>query len=208
MSLFRRRVRRSISALGSPTSLTENVASGLSRGPQTWDPSGIEAVEPSISSPSPLDRGYRIQYKPSLHGLNTVPSSELLTYNPKYPFGERSRKVRAELDPKLQRFVNAVADHWDVSLIEGYRSPERQLELYNSGASKVKVGKHNSNPSKAVDMAPYPIDWNDIDQFIRFTYFCKGLAEGLGIKVRNGADWDGDNDYSDHSFLDWVHWEV
>lgn len=132
-----------------------------------------------------------------------------LDYRPKYPFSKASLARLANTTPRQIDLWMTIADHWDVSIIETYRTPERQLALYNQGphVTKVKFGKHNTMPSEAVDAAPYPIDWNDTDQFIRFTYFVKGVAAEKGYAIRNGADWDNDNDYEDHSFLDWVHWE-
>lgn len=191
MNLFSRRVRRAVTgSMARDLSTPTNTIAGLIREQQR------------------VGAGTTDTYTPDSFRLSTVPLSEQGNYRPVHAFGERSRKVRSELDPRLQKFCNAVANHWDVSLIEGYRSPERQLELYNSGASKVRVGKHNTSPSRAVDMAPYPIDWNDIDQFIRFTYFAKGLIAAMNLPIKNGADWDEDNDYADHTFLDWVHWEL
>ena len=33
-------------------------------------------------------------------------------------------------------------------------------------------------------------------------------ADELGIAIRWGADWDGDGQHTDHSFIDWVHFEL
>ena len=48
--------------------------------------------------------------------------------------------------------------------------------------------KHNKLPSKAVDVAPYPIDWNDPDRFYHFAGYVRGIAEGMGIKIRWGLE--------------------
>lgn len=127
---------------------------------------------------------------------------------PKFPYSTTSLARLQTCDPRLKKLFMAVADRYDVSIIEGYRPLERQLELYNNGKSKVKMGKHNSTPSKAVDAAPYPIDWNDPEQFIEFGYFVMGVAHGMGIPLRWGGDWDGDMDMSDQTFNDRVHFEI
>jgi len=74
----------------------------------------------------------------------------------------------------------------------GHRTKEKQEEAFNSKHSKVHFpkSKHNSLPSKAVDVAPYPIDWNDLERFYNFGGYVRGIAESLGIKIRWGGDWN------------------
>ena len=78
-------------------------------------------------------------------------------------FGRRSKERLATCDEKLQKVFNEVIKHVDCSVLEGHRSEERQNKLYEEGKTKVKYpkGRHNASPSLAVDVAPYPIDWND-----------------------------------------------
>ena len=33
-------------------------------------------------------------------------------------------------------------------------------------------------------------------------------SKELGVPIRWGADWDGDGQHTDHSFVDWVHFEL
>ena len=68
--------------------------------------------------------------------------------------------------------------------------------------------KHNKLPSKAVDVAPYPIDWNDPDRFYHFAGYVRGIAEGMGIKIRWGGDWNGNFDLKDQNFYDLPHFEL
>ena len=63
-------------------------------------------------------------------------------------------------------------------------------------------------PSLAIDAAPSPIDWNDRERFFYFAGVVKGVAEEMGIKIRWGGDWDGDNDFDDQTFDDLVHFEL
>ena len=111
---------------------------------------------------------------------------------------------------KLQRLFNEVIKHYDCSIITGCRSNEEQDELYKEGKSQCKGGqsKHNHSPSLAVDVAPYPIDWDDTKRFYHFVGVVKGIASQLGIKLRTGADWDDDNDLNDQSFFDLNHFEL
>ena len=100
-------------------------------------------------------------------------------------------------------FFCEVAKHYDLTIICGYRNEEDQNEAVRTGKSNViwPNGKHNSQPSLAVDAAPYPIDWNDKIRFYHFVGFVRGVASQLGIKIRCGADWDGDFDLKDQNFL-------
>lgn len=129
---------------------------------------------------------------------------------PKY--SKRSKNKLSTCDEKLQALLNEVIKNYDCTILEGHRTVERQLELYNQGKSKIdginKLGKHNYSPSKGIDVAPYPVDWNDTKRFYHFAGYVKGVADTLGINIRCGADWDGDNDFSDQTFNDLVHFEV
>jgi len=127
-----------------------------------------------------------------------------------YKFGTRSTKNLSEAHPDLQALFNEVIKHYDCTVIEGYRGEDEQNKAYHAGASKLKFpqSKHNKTPSLAVDVCPYPIDWKDKDRFYHFVGFVKGVASQMGINIRCGADWDGDNDFKDQSFHDLPHFEL
>ena len=76
-------------------------------------------------------------------------------------FGRKSKERLASCDPKLQKLFNEVIKHVDCSVLEGHRGKERQNKFYDEGKSKVRYpnGRHNANPSLAVDVTPYPVDW-------------------------------------------------
>ena len=125
-------------------------------------------------------------------------------------FSNRSKERLATCHADLQRLFNEVIKKYDCAILEGHRSNERQEELYHQGKSKLRAGfsKHNENPSIAVDVAPYPINWNDRNRFYHFVGYVKGVADQLGIEIRCGADWDGDNDLHDQTFFDLPHFEL
>ena len=125
-------------------------------------------------------------------------------------FGTRSRQNLVTCDSRLQRVFDEVIKHVDCSILCGSRSKEEQEELYRTGKSKVRwpKSKHNSLPSKAVDAVPYPIDWNNKERFYLFAGFVKGVAADMGIKIRLGADWDGDFNPRNQSFHDLPHFEL
>jgi len=101
----------------------------------------------------------------------------------------------------------------DFSVLEGHRGKDLQNLYYDQGKSKLRFpdGKHNSNPSLAVDLAPYPIDWNDSKRFILLAGVVLGCAHALGVKMRWGGWWQGDiSKYKKgaQSFNDLPHYEV
>jgi len=146
-------------------------------------------------------------------------------------FGKRSLEQRATLDNRLQFVLDKVIQHVDFSVLKGKRDKKDQEKAFISGLSKVHWpdSKHNcpieephlskkdwredpQGESRAVDIAPYPIDWNDLKQFC----FLAGqvVAEGRtqGVILRWGGDWDmdGQGNWRDSGskFNDLVHFEV
>ena len=143
-------------------------------------------------------------------------------------FGRRSKEKLETADPILQNLFRVVIQFIDCSIIFGNRESAEQFELFKKGRSfidnkwvitdKSKVvtykdgfrekSKHNYLPSKAVDVVPYPIDWEDREKAYYFAGIVKGIAYMMGIKVRWGGDWDSDNDLKDQTFNDLWHWEI
>jgi len=125
-------------------------------------------------------------------------------------FGKRSKKHLETCDKRLQKVLNEVIKHVDCSVIEGHRSGERQNKLYEEGKTKVKYpnGRHNANPSRAVDVVPYPIDWNDRERFHLFAGFVLGIAQSMEIKLRWGGDWNMNFEVDDNNFDDFPHFEL
>ena len=125
-------------------------------------------------------------------------------------FSDKSLDKLQSCHTDLQKIFNEVIKNYDCSVLEGHRSNERQDELYSQSRSKLKGGqsKHNHIPSLAVDVAPYPINWNDKIRFYHFVGYVRGVASQLGIEIRCGADWDGDFDFGDQTFNDLPHFEL
>jgi len=127
-------------------------------------------------------------------------------------FGKRSKERLKGVDDRLVNVLNEVVKYFDITVIEGLRSQKRQNELVEQGKSKTKFGKHVQG--KAVDIAPYPIDWNARDDFHYLGGFVLGIAAMMGVDVRWGGDWS-DSSLSqnqrttkDNSFDDLVHFEI
>lgn len=122
----------------------------------------------------------------------------------------------ATCDPRLRRVFAAVGQIYPCTVITGHRGQAEQNAAFASGASQKKWpnGNHNSNPSRAVDVAPLPVNWKDIAAFHRFAFFVLGVGHALGVKLRWGGGWDDnrDGDIGDlnppKSFNDLPHFEL
>ena len=125
-------------------------------------------------------------------------------------FGKRSKSRLETCDQKLQDVFNEVIKHVDCSILEGHRSGERQDQLFEEGKTKVKFpnGRHNANPSRAVDVAPYPINWDDRERFHLFAGFVLGIAKSMGVNLRWGGDWNMNFEVDDNQFDDFPHFEI
>ena len=120
-----------------------------------------------------------------------------------YKFGKRSTKNLSEAHEDLQKIFREVIKHHNCSVLEGFRTEEEQNYLNKTGKSMLvwPKSKHNVKPTKAVDVVPYPIDWDDIPRFREFCSFVKGVAAGMGIElVSGGLDWV--------TFKDYPHFEL
>ena len=130
-------------------------------------------------------------------------------------YSKRSKDRLATCDQRLQDVFNEVIKHVDCSILEGHRSKERQNKLYDEKRTKVKYpnGRHNSNPSKAVDVTPYPVKWEDRERQTFFAGFVLGIARSMGINLRWGGNWDmykenGKWEDADNRFDDFPHFEI
>lgn len=129
-------------------------------------------------------------------------------------FSRESLTQLATCDKRLQQVLSEVIKVFDFSVIEGHRDQKAQDRAYAKGLSKLRWpnGNHNSLPSMAVDIAPYPIDWSEKEKaHLRFAYlagFVMSEAERLGIKLRWGGDWNRNQDPRDETFLDLPHFEI
>lgn len=126
-------------------------------------------------------------------------------------FGSKSKKKLENVDPRLVKVLEDVIE-WgpDFTILCGHRGEEAQNNAVEEGRSKVEWpnSKHNSKPSIAVDIAPYPIDWKDVKRFQILAGLVIATGKKHGLNLRWGGDWDGDWDYKDQSFHDLPHFEI
>lgn len=125
-------------------------------------------------------------------------------------FSKKSSDRLNECRQEIQDIFNEAIAIFDFSVLCGHRSKEDQDKAYIEGISKFKwpLSKHNSYPSKAIDVAPYPIDWNDIKRFFYLAGIVEGIARMKGIGIRWGGNWDGDDEFNDQTFNDYCHFEL
>ena len=97
---------------------------------------------------------------------------------------------------------------FDITVLEGSRTAERQAELLKQGATKVKVSRHMSG--NAIDIAPYPTDWNDTERFKIVAHHMFAAAKELGIVIRWGGNWSRIDETvkPTSSFVDMPHFEL
>ena len=125
-------------------------------------------------------------------------------------FGKRSKNALHSCDERLIKVFDEVIKTVDCSVLEGHRGQSKQDKYYEEGKSKVKYpsGRHNKLPSMAVDVAPYPIDWDDRERFHLFAGFVLGIAKSMGINLRWGGDWNQNWFVDDNKFDDFPHFEL
>ena len=125
-------------------------------------------------------------------------------------FGTRSRNALHSCDERLKKVFNEVIKTVDCSVLEGHRDKDKQNKYYEEGKTRLQypLGRHNELPSRACDVVPYPIDWNDRERFTLFAGFVLGIAKSMGIILRWGGDWDQDWTVKDNKFDDFPHYEL
>jgi peptidoglycan L-alanyl-D-glutamate endopeptidase CwlK len=127
-----------------------------------------------------------------------------------YRFGKRSRARLKGVDSRLVNVLNELIKVMDVTIIEGVRSAETQNKYFKDGKSKLDGinKKSNHQLGKAVDLAPYPINWEESNRFYYMGGMVRGIAKQLNLKIRWGGDWDSDGETKDQTFMDLVHIEI
>ncbi len=107
----------------------------------------------------------------------------------------------------LARVLTVAIRMTDFTVLEGHRSVEKQHDLYTQGRELrngvwiksgktvtnidgvTKMGMHNYSPSRAVDLAPWPIDWEDHNRFHFMAGVILTVAIDLGIHIEWGGFW-------------------
>ena len=126
-------------------------------------------------------------------------------------FGKKSKSKLDTVHSDIRRVMEIAIQHVDFTVIYGHRSKQEQDALYaEGGKTQVKFpnSKHNSLPARAIDIAPYPIDWANHKRFTYLAGIIMGIAASEGVKMRWGGDWDMDNNPANETFWDAGHFEL
>lgn len=134
----------------------------------------------------------------------------------RFVFGAESRKQLATVEPQLVQVCERALSYGvlDFAVVEGHRGEAAQNAAHAKGASQLPwpKGNHNAVPSRAVDLAPHPIDWSDktaaLERFVLLAGLMLAASKELGIPIRWGGDWDCDGDTRDERFRDRPHFEL
>lgn len=144
----------------------------------------------------------------------------------------------AGVHPALASMVKRAAANLgrDVIVIEGVRTVGRQRELFAKGRTteqleaagvngvpgqpgekkvtwtlKSKHLQQKDGYAHAVDLAPYDagaIKWNDLAGFDAIALAMFRIATAFGVRIRWGADWDGDGKWREKGESDSPHFEL
>jgi peptidoglycan L-alanyl-D-glutamate endopeptidase CwlK len=106
-------------------------------------------------------------------------------------FSKRILENLATCHEDLQKIAHEAIKYQDFSVICGHRTIDEQNRAFREGNSKLQwpFSKHNTYPSLAFDIAPWPINWNDLRQFLRLSGTIKRASSSLGIEIVWGGDW-------------------
>lgn len=123
---------------------------------------------------------------------------------------ERDKTRLASVDYRLVRLVEEVSKNFPLMVICGHRGEAEQNAAFEAKKTKVRWpnSKHNFMPSKAVDLAPTPLDWNNKAAFVALATLMINEAKKQDVLIRWGGDWDLDGDWKDEKFLDMPHFEL
>ena len=136
-------------------------------------------------------------------------------------FSNRSATRLGECHADLVALFLEVIKHRDCSVLCGARSKADQDKAVAERRSNALWPSSNHNvdgvrrvTSWAVDVSPYPIDWENLERFAGFATFVQETAKRMlsdgrmTHAIRWGGDWDLDGDWKDERFLDMPHFEI
>ena len=132
----------------------------------------------------------------------------------KYKLSERSLNSLKGVNPSLVKVVERAIEltEQDFLVLEGVRSKEQCYINYGKGRTAAQCSAKGvptkyaqpslskvtwlNNPlaskhvtGNAVDLVPYPINWNTISKFTTISKAMKQAAKELGVDLEWGGDW-------------------
>jgi len=147
-----------------------------------------------------------------------------------FKFGKTSLERLTTVDPRLAAVCHLALSKSpiDFMVLEGKRTVERQHQLFGQGRNAEQLRRAGVDPKharpdmdvvtwtlksnhftgRAVDLVPYPVDWNDLSKFNAMAKVMMEAAKELGTPIRWGADWDRDGNPREKGESDSPHFEL
>ena len=115
---------------------------------------------------------------------------------------ERLDTCDTRLRRVIERAIKIVPEELDFTVLCGYRNEVDQERAFNTGVSRLKwpESRHNKQPAMAVDVVPFPIDWDDLNRLNRLASYIFRAAIIEKVDIEWGGHWP--------KFKDYPHWEI
>lgn len=125
-----------------------------------------------------------------------------------FKFSRRSEENLKGVHPDLVKVARLALQltEQDFTVIEGVRTKARQQQLFKQGATKTLNSRHLTG--HAIDIVPYPLDWNDLVAFGKLAKAMFAASKQLKIPIRWGGDWNMNGRSDDEKFYDGPHFEL
>ena len=119
-----------------------------------------------------------------------------------YKFGETSLKRQEGVHPLLRECAERALSYGILDLtippLGGIRTLKDQEGLVEKGFSKTLNSLHRKQKSgfgHALDIIPYPVDWNNLENFMLMGSVMFRAANQLNIPLEWGGHWSRFKDY-------------
>lgn len=123
-------------------------------------------------------------------------------------FGTKSKENLLQAHPLLQKLFNEVIKEIDCTVLDAQRGRAAQEKAFKAGRSRAHFGQsaHNYSPAVALDVVPFPLDWNDTASFRKLAAVVKRLAAQMNIPIEWGGDWKSLVDMPHYELKPWRIW--
>lgn len=123
-------------------------------------------------------------------------------------FSLRSKERLATCHEDIRKVCGELIKTYDFSVTCGHRGKQDQEKAFKAGTSNVHFPKsaHNKLPSLAVDLVPYPVDWNDIGRFRELAAAFMAVAKVLKDREEIYSDFVWGGNWK--TLKDYPHFEI
>lgn len=147
-----------------------------------------------------------------------------------FNFGNKSNERLASVKPQLAAVVRRALEltTQDFFVLEGRRTKKAQQEYFGAGRTAAELKAAGVDPSlarpserqktwtlnskhltgDAVDVCPWPVDWDTLSKFDAIAKAMFAAAKELKTPIRWGHDWDRDGIVRERGESDGPHFEL